>query len=162
VQAHVVVGILAMCGGCVGGGRFTGGVLTGAGGTTGFVTATFQIGMVGKDLSRLTLEGGETVSEHEPATHVGVRYDLGHDDRATSTSSVAVEYGRDGTYVMASTGVAIQEASLDHETPDVLGGHLWAVAIEGIAGVGGRRTDDLGARIGAQLSLEFLWFDLMR
>jgi hypothetical protein len=163
VQARVVViGILAMCSGCVAGGRFTGGVLAGDGGTTGFLTATFQIGMVDKKLSRLTLEAGETLSDRAPATHVGVRYDAAHDDRAASTSSIAVEYGRGGAYVLATTGIAYQEATLEHESPDVLGGGLWAVAIEGIAGIGGRRASDLGVRFGAQLSFEYLWFGIMR
>ena len=162
MHRSLVVGILAMCSACVGGGRFSGGVLAGDGGTTGFVTATFQIGLVDRDLSRLTIEAGETVSEHEPATHVGVRYDIAHDDRATWTSSGAVEYGRDGGYVMVTSGVAFQNASLDHETPDVLGGHLLGAAVEGIVGVGGKHTSDLGARFGAQLSFEVLWFDLMR
>jgi hypothetical protein len=162
VHQLAVVALVAVCGGCVGGGRFTGGFLTGTEGTTGFVSATFQIGMAGRDLSHWTAELGVTDSNRRPATHLGLRVEPAHREGPTWTASAGAEYSRDGVFGQVTAGVVKHEASLTKESPDVLGGTLFGVAVEAIAVVGGRETSELGASIGAQLSLELLCFGLMR
>lgn len=161
VHPLLVLGPLALCGGCVIGGRLTGGVTTGAHGTTGMAGATFQIGVVDRRLSRLTIEAGSTMADPEPRRHAGLRYDAGHDGHATWTASAGAEYGDAGGFAQLTAGLALQAALLE-EKPDVLSGALTSVAIEGVAMVGGRDTADVGLDVGAQISLELLWFALMR
>lgn len=144
------------------GGRLTGGAVAGSAGTTGFVSVTFQLGLVDRKLSRLTAELGVTESERRPAGHIGVRYDFAHDGPYTWTGSVAGEGGRDGGFGVVTAGIARQHATLTKETPDVLGGYLLGVALEGVVLAGGPDTSDIGVSIGGQLGLEVLWFALMR
>lgn len=162
VRRFFLAAVAAVSCGCVSGGRLTGGVLTGSAGTKAFASLTLEVGWVDKQLSRLTAELGGTTTEGARAAHFGVRYDAGGRDHLTWTVSSAVETSPAGTFGLATGGLALRYPTLAHESPDVLGGRMIAIAAEAIAAVGGREASRVDAAIGAGVSFEVLWFGLMR
>lgn len=149
--------------GCALGGRLTGGVLAGPGdrGTTGYVTATLELGMMDRGGAIAVAELGGTSSDRRPATHVGLRYRAAGEPAAW-TASAAVETSRDGTFGQATAGLSLIQPTTTHETPDVIEGHILGADIEGVVMLGGRGADDIAPAVGAQLSLSVLFAALMR
>lgn len=144
---------IAALSGCTIGGRLTGGVLAGDGGVDAFALATVEVGAMDHSGAMLDAEVGQL---DDTATHAGLRYRAGGDDRVAWTGAAAVETSPGGTTGQLTAGLSVVDARTTDDRPDVIAGTVLGVDLEGVA-IAGERY-----QLGAQLALQVLYATIMR